>query len=142
MLGGKIQAAVDQLIATSNRSAKAALEKTIDDLSTRQAVLRRKIEDYQQTQQDFGLVLSRIVGVLKSPQKLWREADLSLKQTIQRLVFPKPLIYAQSERKFRNPVRALIYGFFEEMMPEKAGLVDPIGIEPTTSCMPCRRSPS
>lgn len=142
VLGGKIQAAVDQLIATSNRSVKAALEKTIDDLSTRQAVLRRKIEDYQQTQQDFGLVLSRIVGVLKSPQKLWREADLSLKQTIQRLVFPKPLIYAQSERKFRNPVRALIYGFFEEMKPEKAGLVDPIGIEPTTSCMPCRRSPS
>ena len=31
---------------------------------------------------------------------------------------------------------------FEKMRPEKAGLVELIGIEPTTSCMPCKRSPS
>lgn len=138
VLGGKIQGAVDKLIGTSNRSVKTALEKTIDDLSARQAVLQRKIEDYHQTQQDFGVVLDRVVGVLKSPQKLWREADLSLKQTIQRLVFPKPLIYAQDEKKFRNPVKALIYSFFEEMNRSKDDMVvDAVHPQPVFRTIPC-----
>ena len=36
----------------------------------------------------------------------------------------------------------LPFKLLDELSVEKMEMVDPIGIEPTTSCMPCKRSPS
>jgi len=63
------------------------------------------------------------VGIVQEPRTVWKKANLALKQAIQRIVFPKPLIYAQKEKKFRNVECAGVYRFFEEITPQKAGLV-------------------
>lgn len=78
---------------------------------------------YQDAQDDFDEVLERVVSIVQEPRTVWKKANLALKQAIQRIVFPKPLIYAQKEKKFRNVECAGVYRFFEEITPQKAGLV-------------------
>jgi hypothetical protein len=78
---------------------------------------------YQDAQNDFDKVLERVVGIIRQPHTLWESADLAVRQTIQRIVFPKPLVYEQTVKKFRNPEKALIYGLFERSPPKKTGVV-------------------
>ncbi len=46
------------------------------------------------------------------------------------------------ERAFREPIRTLTQrSLVEFCYDERRYLVEPMGFEPTTSCMPCKRSP-
>ena len=97
--------------------------------SKRLETLKKKIEDAREAKDDCGVVLQKVIGVICQPDSVWLNADLPLRQTIQRLVFPKPLIYDQNEEKFRNVEKALVYGLFEEKQLEKALLAHPKRVE-------------
>ena len=141
-LDSEIRSCVDELRKSDIPAIRQALTDRIQDFSKRREVLKKKVFDFKDAQNDFGEVLDRVIGVIELPHTFWVEGSLSEKQMIQRLVFPKPLIFDQKAKKFRKPEKALVYRLFEKLNPKKQGLVDPIGIEPTTSCMPCKRSPS
>ena len=55
-------------------------------------------------------------------------------------VFEKPLEIV--EGKIGTAPYALPYGLLARKEIQKEGMVELAGIEPATSCMPCKRSPS
>lgn len=141
-LDEEIRSCVDELRKTNIPAIREAITERIQEFSERREILRKKIHDFKEIRNDFGGVLDRVIGVIEQPHTFWTEGDLSAKQMIQRLVFPKPLIFDQKAKKFRKPEKALVYRLFEKLNPKKQGLVDSNGIEPSTSAMPLQRSPS
>ena len=124
-LDDTIQACVRELVETGEAVVKSAIKRQIQEYTSRQEILKRKIADAQEAKDDFEAVLDTVMGILSSPDSAWLNADLPMKQTIQRLVFPKPLIYGQREQNFRNVERACVYRLFEEKPQEKELMARP-----------------
>ncbi|MBI4030693.1 MAG: recombinase family protein [Proteobacteria bacterium] len=118
-LDAKIDACVTELVATKEAVVKSAINKQIAEHSRRREILEKRISEARDAKDDFGAVLSKVMGIVYQPDIVWENADLPMKQIIQRLVFPKPLIYEQEAGKFRNPEKALVYRLFEENAAEK-----------------------
>lgn len=108
------------------------LQEHLDDYTEQKVTLKMKYDSSQLTQEDFGVVLSSVKGVLRNPYGLWKEGNLETKQLVQQLAFPNRLIYEQIARKFRKPEKALVYCVIEEFSAQKAGLVGLAGLEPAT----------
>lgn len=131
-LENKIELHVDELLTTKSKNIKVRIQQRIDDYTEQKVTLEMKYESSQLTQEDFGVVLSSVKDVLRNPYGLWKEGNLERKQLVQQLVFPNRLIYEQNARKFRNPEKALVYCFLEELPSKKDGMVGPEGLEPPT----------
>ena len=85
---------------------------------------------------------------------LWDVADYSKKQQLQFLVFPEGMYYDKRNEQCPAPrvnsVFLYITHLADVLRKNKSGnngyktdvvaLVESIGVEPTTSCMPCKRS--
>ena len=138
----QINKLLDELMATNSQSVKTAIGKRIDEVTSTREILSRKLNELSSSGSEADTVFHKVIDVLENPFLHWKDGSLSIKQAIQRIIFPSPLILDQKEKKFRKPEKPLFYRLIEKLKPKKEGLVDPIGIEPTTSCMPCKRSPS
>lgn len=85
---------------------------------------------------------------------LWVSGGYAEKQKLQNLVFPDGLLYNRKNDECRTPrinsVFLYMTGLARALQKSKSGdtskidnvpaLVESIGVEPTTSCMPCKRS--
>ena len=58
-----------------------------------------------------------------------------------RLAFSEPISYCR-KTDLRTAKTTLHFNALGDFYATKSGMVEPSGIEPLTSCMPCRRSPS
>lgn len=119
----KIEACVQELINTREEQIKVALKKQIEKFTRRHEVLKKKITDYSEVRDDFGTILEQVLQVVRRPHEIWAKANLQLKQALQRLVFPKTLLYAPNERKFRNAESGGVYRLFEKRSLENEGMV-------------------
>ena len=95
-----------------------------------------------------------ILNASENLNNFWCSADYSSKQRVQYTLFPKGIMYNKKTDGCRTeeiePVFAYIayqmqvLGGKRKGIPELnlkyAGLVEDIGVEPMTSCMPCKRS--
>ena len=132
-LNRQIQECVDQLLETSHEAVKAAIQKRIQDYSEREEVLKVKVKEYTTVRNDFDVVLKRVMELLKDPASIWDQADLALRHTIQRLIFPEGIIYDPKELKFRKAVKAPLFLLMEESTLEKAEMAPRAGFEPATN---------
>lgn len=121
----RIQKFVDELIYSKSAEVKKAIQKRVEELASRRDVLKTKIEQYNHKKEDFDIVWERMVNILSNPERVWIKGDLSMKQTIQRMVFPKSLIFAQKENKFRKPEKACVFGLLEQIQGEKPEMARP-----------------
>ena len=124
-----------------SKTVKKVISDQIEELSTRKTNLQFLAQNLLLGKDDFQEVIASVKGVLLHPATIWEQAGLPVKQVIQDFVFPQG-ITLEMGKKFRKPEKGLPYAFIEKFRAGKPVMVDPIGIEPTTSCMPCKRSPS
>lgn len=125
----EVQSYVKELVATKEATVKTAINKEIEACSKRCELLKRKISNTSEAKDDFESVLQKVIRVVCKPDSIWLKADLPMKQTIQRLIFPKPLIYDQKAKKFRNVVTCCVYSLFERNGRKKPSLVHPKRVE-------------
>lgn len=70
------------------------------------------------------------MAFLANPWIIWKNGDLTLKKTVLRLVFDKPLAYSK-KTGFRTPQTSVIFRFLDDLT-EKCKMVPGGGIEPPT----------
>ena len=78
---------------------------------------------------------------LANPWNLYEKGEFAFKRAVLKLALADPLRYSRNEG-YRTAEITFPYKVLADISTNKCGLVDPSGIEPLTSCMPCRRSPS
>ncbi len=91
----------------------------------------------------------------KNLNEMWRSGDYQDKQRLQYLLFPDGLVYDKKKEGCRTPrIDSTFLGILlkSQALEQKkkigipalglrySDLVENIGVEPMTSCMPCKRS--
>ncbi len=80
------------------------------------------------------------IKLLENPKEKWLKANYHEKKLIFDFIFEKPLEI--TEGKIGTAPYALPYSLLARKEIQKEGMVELDGIEPTTSSLPARRSPS
>ena len=78
-------------------------------------------------------------GMLKRPYEIWANLDVVEKQKLFFFIFEEKLPYNRIVG-FRTAEKPYAVRLFEEFVSEDTRCVDHVGLEPTTSYMPCKRS--
>ncbi len=139
-IGRKIDQLIDRLVDATSDSVASAYDRKVKELETQRAALTERMATVGRPLGDFGDTYRTAFDFLANPLKLWNSPHLEDRRAVLRLVFAERLPY-QRGRGYRTaqvsaPFRLLgIFGVRED-------LVEQNGIEPSTSCMPCKRSPN
>ena len=118
-----------------------ALEDRVDKLERQKIRLADQAERIVPPQGRLKEVIEPALGFLANPWKIYENSGLALKRTVLKLAFVEPLRYHRIEG-YRAAESSFPFKVSGGSSAQKCGLVEPRGIEPLTSCMPCRRSPS
>ncbi len=114
-------------------------EGQVKKLETRKVELADRLAEYGQVEEDFESSFQTAFDFLGNPHKLWLSEDITDKKLTLKLVFAKQLPYRRNER-FQTAAYSLPFRLTAGLKAGYSGLVEPWGVEPQTSCMPCKRS--
>ncbi len=99
-------------------------------------------------------LVEKTINYATKLKPLWDLGDYKEKQKLQFLVFPEGMLYNRKNDACRTPRINSVFLYMQQLAKviaeNKSGnktklssvpaLVESIGVEPTTSCMPCKRS--
>ena len=108
----------------------AAYERKIRDYETEKAVLADNLGRAGRPMKSFGDTYRTAFDFLANPLKLWHSPDLADRRAVLKLVFSEKLPY-QRGHGYRTAQVTAPFRFLG-VSDEIEGLVEPIGIEPTT----------
>ena len=131
-VGRQINLFVDRILATSLPEVTSAYEQRIRDLKLRQAEIEEQLRVCQGQQPDFDETFRTAIDFLASPWKLWDSDRLEDRRAVLKLTFAGNIQYCK-EQGFRTAETTLPFNMLEAIRTQESGLVEPIGIEPTTS---------
>lgn len=137
----KIEQLMDRILETDTPSLVKAYEERLKGLELHKAALAEKRKRMAEPRRSFNQTFRTSLEFLRNPQKLWVSERIDDKKLVLKLVFAKPLEYCRKSG-FRTPLTSCPFRLFSGFEGGKKEMVDPIGIEPTTSTMPLWRSPS
>ena len=135
-LAKRKKAQLEKFIQTSNPSLIKALEKEIESID-------RQIKALEQVQySEDDVIRFKLQGkiLLSHPDKAWQQADSNMKKIIFNFIFEENLKVIDGE--IGNTKYSLPYRVMGGKTSPSGGLVELGGIEPPTSCVPRKRSPS
>ena len=135
-LSKRKKAQLDKIIEASNPSVIKVLEKEIEAID-------RQIEALELVQYSKDDVIRfKLQGktLLSHPDKAWQQADTNTKKIIFNFIFEENLKVIDG--KIGNTKYTLPYRVMGGKTSPSGGLVELGGIEPPTSCVPRKRSPS
>ena len=135
-LSKRKKAQLDKIIEASNPSVIKVLEKEIEAID-------RQIEALELVQYSKDDVIRfKLQGktLLSHPDKAWQQADTNTKKIIFNFIFEENLKVIDG--KIGNTKYTLPYRVMGGKTSPGGGLVELGGIEPPTSCVPRKRSPS
>ena len=127
---------IKSLINSENESIIEALEKEVTKIDLEISDLESQEENTEHLE-SFKL---HGIKLLENPKECWINGNYDERKMIFDFVFEKPLEIV--EGKIGTAPYALPYGLLARKEIQKEGMVELGGIEPPTSCMPCKRSPS
>ena len=127
---------IKKLINSENENIIEALEKEINKIDLEISNLESQEENTEHLE-SFKL---HGIKLLENPKECWINGNYDERKMIFDFVFEKPLEIA--EGKIGTAPYALPYSLLARKEIQKEGMVELAGIEPATSCMPCKRSPS
>ncbi len=130
-----------RIVSESDPEIIAALKELFKDLQENLRLKELQREKLGQAPEISQEMFEHSREVLSSPSKIWRNGGMQTKQAVLRTCFAEPPRYSL-KRGFRTPEPTLIFKALSTSEGGNEDLVEPSGIEPLTSCMPCRRSPS
>jgi site-specific DNA recombinase len=85
--------------------------------------------------------IEHALAFLANPWNLYEKGEFTFKRTVLKLAFAEPLRYSRNEG-YRTAKTTFPFKVLADFSTQKCGMVEPRGIEPLTSCMPCKRSPN
>lgn len=88
---------VDKIVDASNPRVVSAFEKRIDELETRQLVLREKASQNGQPLAPFEKMFELSMRFLANPHKIWTSGRFDLQRIVLRLAFSDHLTYSREE---------------------------------------------
>ena len=135
----KIEQFLDRIVEADNASLIKAYESKITKLENEKAVLSEKLTFGEEMPTDFESNFQTVFDFIEKPQKLWGSEDIEDKRLVLKLVFTRPLQYRRNEG-FQTAAISLPFALSRDLMMGKSGMVEHSGVEPLTSCMPCKRS--
>ena len=127
---------LDKVIGASNPSVINVLEKEINSIDAQIGAL----QEYEVPSDDLKLFKLQGLDILKQPHKAWQDANFNKKRMIFDLIFEGNLKVIDG--RIGTAQYSLPYRLMSNKRMSKNRMVELIGIEPTTSCVPRKRSPS
>ena len=137
----QIEVFIERILTAETALVIATYEKRIQMLEEQKLLLDEKIANCNRSPRSFEESLRTALDFLASPWKLWTSGRFEDKRLVLRLAFADHLIYVRNEG-FRTAVPSLPFKYLAGFAECKFEMVELDGIEPSTSCMPCKRSPS
>ena len=137
----KIDSLVDRMVEADAPGVVAAYEARIERLQNDKRLLEDRVENTARPVTSFEDTFEHALRFLANSYEIWSSGHLGLRRTVLRLVFAEPISFCR-KTCLRTAKTTLPFNALQSFSADKCGMVDPSGIEPLTSCMPCRRSPS
>jgi DNA invertase Pin-like site-specific DNA recombinase len=128
----KIDQLLNRIVDATNDSVVAVYEKRIRDLEMQKAITQEKAASCGTPRVSFGETYRTAFDFLANPWKLWRSERLEDRRAVLRLAFADRLTYARNEG-YRTAQISIPFKMIGDFKMQKNGMVEPIGIEPTTS---------
>ena len=127
---------LEKVISISNPSVISVLEKEINKIDDQIAALR----EYEIPEEDLRLYKLQGLEILRQPHIAWQNANLNKKRMIYDFIFEDSL--KTMNGRIGTAKYSLPYRLMSNNRIPKNRLVELGGIEPPTSCVPRKRSPS
>ena len=136
---GQINELTDLILETKSDMLKRTYEKRLEAMANQ----LEKIDNRKISETDLDLpyrtALGKAIQMLKNPYEIWGKLDVIEKQKLFFFVFEGKLSFSRTDG-FRTDEKSYAVRLFEELVSKDTYLVDHVGLEPTTSYMPCKRS--
>jgi site-specific DNA recombinase len=137
----KIEALLDRIVDANGEAVIAAYEKRIAELETQKALMRERIANCGRPLKSFGDTYRTAFDFLANPYNLWTSPRIEDRRAVLKLVFADRLTWVRGEG-YRTAKISMPFKVLGSINMQKKEVVEVSGIEPPTSCMPCKRSPS
>ncbi len=135
------EAMLDRIISASDTRVIEAYEKRLAKQTMKQEELKRKLEDFEVPQRNFEEMFEPVAEILSRPWKVWKNSDCRGKKALLRMLFVQEASYS-SKAGLRTGELSFPFKVLSDRYSLNEVLVEPRGVEPLTSCMPCKRSPN
>ncbi len=127
---------------------------TIDKLKGDKAVLVEELERIKTITSNLSEYVNDSTLICSNIGNLWEKSDSNMKKKIQKLVFPKDIIFDKETRKYRTQNENKIFGLLGRISAswsetkktnqiknlDLSAVVEITGLEPVTSTLPVSRS--
>ncbi len=140
-LDKQIQGLLDRIMDATSPSVIGAYEARIDKLEREKILLTERVDQIMPPKGRREESIEPVLEFLSKPWNLYENGSLLLKRTVLRLTFSEPLRYSR-ERGYRTAKITFPFKVLADFCNQKCEMVEPRGVEPLTSCMPCKRSPN
>ena len=132
---------IERAVQTDSEHIAKAYERKISELHSEAANLAANMDKLGEPARPFQEMFELAMTFLASPCKLWGNGSYEHKRIVLRLVFSEPVRFSRKEG-VRTPETTFPFKAIRFLQTTGAGMVEPIGIEPTTSSLRTTRSPN
>lgn len=140
-LEGELSKLLARVVRTESAIVQKALEKEIERIEEKRLHAEALYEQSPQTEVSYVKNLELTRKFLSSPWNIWENGGYDAKKAVLDLAFAEP-VRVTKEKQVRTPIFSFPFRELHKGFKGDVGMVEHSGIEPLTSCMPCRRSPS
>ena len=141
MIDRKVGQFLDRVIEVDSPILLDTYESKIRDLQEEKVYLSEKVQLCGRPLASFEDTFRTAIEFLGNPQKLWDSNNIEQRRMLLRMAFSDKITYDRNQG-FRTAAMSQPFLALEGLKHGKYEMVDPSGIEPLTSSLPARRSPS
>ena len=136
----QIGSLVDRVLETQSPALISAYEGKIKRFEKEKVKTAEKLEHFEAPRGDFNELTRTAFAYLSSPWNLWKNGQIEDKRAVLRLTFSGQLAYSRIDgfRTAEKEKLSLPFRLLGNLRKSDCGVVEPGGIEPPTSCMPCK----
>jgi len=128
----QIDGLLNRIVESENGSVASAYEKKITQLERDKLILNEKAENRSSPRHTFEEMFEHTLNFISSPWNLWSSGQLHFRKIVLRLAFSGRISYQRKEG-FRTAQVSEPFRLFE-FFKLNGKMMEPDGIEPTTSC--------
>ncbi len=132
---------VDRIIEASLPAVIGKYEQRIAGLEKEKLLLEERLHSQHKPQGRFEELFELTLIFLSNPQKIWQSGQLEHKRAVLKLAFTDRITYCR-KNGLQTPKTSLPFRMLSGFTGQNIKMVEHSGIEPLTSCMPCKRSTS
>ncbi len=137
----QIEGLLDRIVEAVSPSVIQAYEARIEKLERQKIRLADQAAQTVPPQGRLEEFIEHALEFLASPWNIYAKGSIALKRAVLKLAFSEPLQYSR-ENGYRTAKTTFPFKVLAEISTPKCRMVEPRGVEPLTSCMPCKRSPN